>query len=92
MSWLSSEELRECEPSSAAAAPSGGRRGNAGPASCKDEDDADVVVTTAFLSLLLAVNDAVASWPADGGGGSCVGPGTNHTYNTRAYFHSCRNY
>jgi len=50
MSWLSSEELRECEPVAAA-----GRRGNAGPASC--EDDVDVAVTT-FLSLAANVDES----------------------------------
>jgi len=42
MSWLSSDELRECEPAAAA-----GRRGNSGAASCPDDDD---VVETTFLS------------------------------------------
>ena len=66
MSWLSSEELRECEPPAAAA----GRRGNSGAASCPDDDD---VVETTFLS---PAENADESWPADGGGGNCDGPDT----------------
>jgi len=67
ISWLSSEELREC-----VLAPASGRRGNAGPVSCTDDVDN---VVTAFLSLVVPVYDD-ESWPAGGGGGSCVGPGT----------------
>jgi len=64
MSWLSSDELRECEPAAAA-----GRRGNSGTASCTDDD----VVVTMFLS---PVANELESWLADGGGGNCDGPDT----------------
>jgi len=61
MSWLSSEELRECDPVPATVPASAGRRGGTGPVSCT-ADDADVVaVTTAVLSPLLVVNDVAWS-------------------------------
>jgi len=51
MSWLSSDELRECEPVAAA-----GRRGNSGAASCTDVDV--VVVVTTFLSPVANVDES----------------------------------
>jgi len=51
MSWLSSEELRECEPAAAA-----GRRGNSGAASCTD--DVAVADETTFLSPVANVEDS----------------------------------